>query len=168
MPGSPNRCALCRPGRCVAASACFAAIPNSPLPPSTPSLRASTATLSTAGRGAGVAVASAAQTLADDVVPAPHHKRAVDVDPASDDNDDRHSVPVCPDRARALDIVDLVEEMRHPAPTLQNAPPFHVRFVRGTMRRPPTPAGGLQNSKAQSVSVFEGLFCRTSIVLLLL
>ena len=104
----------------------------------------------------GVAVASAAQTLAEDMqrdAACPRSRRsrrgrrarrtrddprprpgATDI--ASDD--EHHSVPVCPDSAaaagadtwRALDDVDLAAEMRHPIPTLQDVPPFMRAAVR--------------------------------------
>ena len=107
----------------------------------------------------GVAVDSAAQTLAEDMqrdAACPRSKRsrrgcrarrtrddprprpgATDI--ASDD--EHHSVPVCPDSAaaagadtwRALDDVDLAAEMRRPVPTLQDVPPFVRAAVRDAL-----------------------------------
>ena len=104
----------------------------------------------------GMAVASAVQTLAEDMqrdAACPRSRRSRRgrrsrrtrddprprpgaTDLASDD--EHHSVPVCPDSAaaagadtwRALDDVDLAAEMRHPVPTLQDVPSFMRAAVR--------------------------------------
>ena len=111
----------------------------------------------------GLAVATAAQTLAEDMQHAPacaasrprrsrrarrgrgraHNRERVQDVPscrsASADGDP--GVPVCPTPAAAaqadawlsLDDVDLQEELRHPVPTLQDVPPFLRAAVRGAL-----------------------------------
>ena len=111
----------------------------------------------------GLAVATAAQTLAEDMQHAPacaasrprrsrrarrgraraHNRERVQDVPscrsASADGDP--GVPVCPTPAAAaqadawlsLDNVDLQEELRHPVPTLQDVPPFLRAAVRGAL-----------------------------------
>ena len=103
---------------------------------------------------AGAAGAAAAETFADDLrasPPAPGPRRrqprrrrprtqptVVAAAEHHNDSDSAHTqVPECPAQALAspgqweqLDAGDLAEEFRHPAPTLQDAPPF----MRGAVR----------------------------------